>query len=707
MAPMIEQIDRRRFIAGITGSLIGLSVFPTQAEANSATPTALTPLTGDSKRPRHSNINVSVGDFYKDHKFINCAKAGSRIIRDIQSGGGGTSEWYQDINADHYPTESQVGVTFYVNLNGQTTYIVKWRGMGAVTGSSMGSKQNAAKGIWTGGGADGRIVENGRFAFAGGNSQNSFSVRGPTITDLVICRADEEAVADAGHIFRQQYIDLIKSYDGVLRFSVGPDYTNRNVLVNWSDRPQTTLMTYNGGRYYLGKKLGHLMGNGAYNSPGYAGMPGNYTSGETVHFSVAQDSSLASCTLDVGARGPKPVVNEYLLALDTAGSNAATRLLAGANYTATYDATLGCWIFTPQYPTVGHPLEVMIAECNATGCPGWFSIPFNASDDYVKKYGQLFCDTYKHDTLYVEYANEVWNYAYGFPMTARAARYGSSFFGLSGGNNANISGWYGYRFRQIADILRNVFAVNGQSAKLKMIFSSQGASGDSVSSLQTVIENTRFQNKSVPALSGTSAPITRADVVSYALYYAGQTTKSSDAGWSMIADKVKGPLKIAVDQFMSGNAKEIATAFVWMTDDFLTSEVSIVNGRFTNWNALASRYNKEVRLYECNHQILAPSAAWCMSNLGDASYGNTPTTAGKIQQFLNAFLASANYEGVVLKYLQDFYTLSQSAGFSLFGFATPQPWLVFPKSSQPDTSGDSFNAPFGNWRANAAWNKSH
>jgi hypothetical protein len=49
----------------------------------------------------------------------------------------------------------------------------------------MGPKANASKSIGNGGGADGKIVENGRFTFRGGNSQNSFSVRGSTISEAV------------------------------------------------------------------------------------------------------------------------------------------------------------------------------------------------------------------------------------------------------------------------------------------------------------------------------------------------------------------------------------------------------------------------------------------------------------------------------------------------------------------------------------------
>ncbi|MCK1642985.1 hypothetical protein IVA95_36860 [Bradyrhizobium sp. 157] len=699
---MADEINRRQLVLGFAAGL----ATATTAAPGSAAPLAA-PLAAPRRRSQRSNINLSIGEIFRDHKFINCAKSGSRIVRDTQSGGGGTPEWYQNINADHYPTEGQVGVAFYANLNGETTYVIRWRGRGAVTGASLGYKKNAPKGIWTGGGADGKIVENGRFTCLGGSGLNGFYVKGPSISDLVICRADEEALLDEGQIFRSQYLDLIRDYAGILRFSVGPDCTNRNALTNWTDRPLASLMTYNGGRYYPNKKLGQLSGNGAYKAPAYTGMPVTYSHGEIVHFSVAQDSSSANCTLDVGGRGPKPIVNEYLRPLEVAGANAATRLLAAGNYSATYDANLAAWIYTPQFVTTGHPLEIMIAECAATRCPGWFSIPFNASDDYAKRWGQTICDTYKQDVIYVEYANEIWNNAYGFPMTGRAMRYGANVLGLPASNNAHLSGWYAFRFRQIAEILRNVFALNGQSSKLKMVLAGQGVNGETVTALQAAVENARFQNEALPSLSGTNAAIASADVVSYGLYYSSPSTRAHDAAWSGIVDKVKGPLKKAVDQFLSGDAKLISLSFSWMAQDFLATEAIVVNARFKNWNDLAAKYNKEVRLYECNHEIVAPSATWCATNLGDSSYGNTPSSAGKIQQFLNAFFDSSDYENVVSKYLQDFYSFSQSAGFSLFGVATPEPWLTFPKSAPGDPTGDVFKKPFANWRANATWNKSH
>jgi hypothetical protein len=691
---MRKEISRRKVLQGFaTATAFAALLSDERAQAELPTPGQPT------LKGKKSNINVSCGDYYKDHKFINCAKAGSRIV----GRGAGLPDWYLNINTDHYPTESVVGVTFYTYLHGNGTYVIKWRGSGAVTGVSIGAQRNAAKGIWTGGGADGRVVTNGRFLCTGGNGNSVFYVKGPTISNLVICRLEDEDAHDAGQIFRTDYLNLLKSFNGILRFSVSADAANRNVLADWADRPQTSLMTYNGGRYYPNKKVGRAQGTNDYTTAAYAGMPAAYMQGEIIHFTVANENTATSCTLNVGGRGAKPLVNEYLAQPVATGANPATRLLITRNYTAVYDAVLDSWLFNEQYPIIGQPLEIMIAECNAAGCPGWFSIPFYASDDYVKKCAQLFCDSYKPSVLYFEYVNEIWNYAFGFPMTIRAAKYGVKKLGLSGGNNADLSGWYGYRFTQIAELVRSVFAANGQAAKVKMVYAGQGAQGDDATSLQIVVENSRFQNKAMAALSGANAPISRADVVSYAIYYGGMSTAASDKGWTAIAATVRGPLKTAVDQYMSGDPKLVAAAFAWMKNDFLQKEAKSLAGRFKNWNVLAAKYNKEVRLYEANHEVTPPSAAWCTSNLGDASYGDA-STPGKIHQFLMAFYNSSAYQEVVTAYLSDFYALSQSAGFSLFGFCTPDPWSTFPKDLQSDVTGTSFMPPLANWRAHVAWN---
>lgn len=67
----------------------------------------------------------------------------------------------------------------------------------------------------------------------------------------------------------------------------------------------------------------------------------------------------------------------------------------------------------------GVAIEHMVALANATGADPWFLMPYNADGDYVRRFA-----SYVHDhldprrTVYVEYGNEVWNYA--FPVAKQA-----------------------------------------------------------------------------------------------------------------------------------------------------------------------------------------------------------------------------------------------------------------------------------------------
>ena len=63
-----------------------------------------------------------------------------------------------------------------------------------------------------------------------------------------------------------------------------------------------------------------------------------------------------------------------------------------------------------KYGSRGAPVELMVALANQVKADPWFSMPYKASDDYVRQFGE-----YVHKHLdpdlkaYIEYSNEVWN----------------------------------------------------------------------------------------------------------------------------------------------------------------------------------------------------------------------------------------------------------------------------------------------------------
>jgi hypothetical protein len=452
-----------------------------------------------------------------------------------------------------------------------------------------------------------------------------FTVKGTTVSNLVICLVSEEARIDTGKTLAQAYTTKMQTYGGVLRFSTGPNMTNTVMQCNWADRPKTTQITY-GGRFFAGKKCGANSGTqnaivlGAPSNPSF---PASATHGTIIHFHCAAANTSTSVTLQVGTWAAKSYTNAY----NPSTASLPAGLTLNTN-TAIFDATLDKWVACPGvgafgnnwYGLIGHPWEALIAECNEVGSPGWFSIPFWASDDYVTQLATLISNTYQPSTVYFEYVNEIWNTAFGFPFTNIAATYGNLTFGLGVGNGANYSGWYGYRMRQINALVKAVLG-----GKAKTLLMSQGASGDDPATLTNVVQNTRFQQAGVPALAGANAPINNCDEIGYAYYFSSASTAFTDTNYNKFGLPGAPNLRTMVDQWLAGNTN---TAFSSMRDDFLTN----VNGgganRFSNWNGLAASppalaSPKPVRLYEMNWEVGPPSAAWCGAGASCILYANS------------------------------------------------------------------------------------
>ncbi|MEG3125909.1 hypothetical protein U1738_18520, partial [Sphingomonas sp. GB1N7] len=73
------------------------------------------------------------------------------------------------------------------------------------------------------------------------------------------------------------------------------------------------------------------------------------------------------------------------------------------------------------YVTADQPLEDQIEIANAAGADAWFTVPWNADDDYVRRMATLIRDTLK-GKAYFETGNEVWNW--GFKVTTQALNEG-------------------------------------------------------------------------------------------------------------------------------------------------------------------------------------------------------------------------------------------------------------------------------------------
>lgn len=651
-----------------------------------------------------SNLNINQGEIYREHRYINVCSSGQRLV----PGAGAATDFYTTgLTDDGYPTETTFGVAFTAYFPGDGTYIVKWLGSGSVTGASISNKVDSSRGSWTGGGASGSVVTNGRFTCTVASTSSVMTVKGTTINSLVICRQDEEDAYDAGQRIRDDYIELINEFNpAAIRF-MDAQAMNTSMLTHWDDRPSLSKITYRSiGAFKNAKVVGEATGTNTYSATGYDDMPGSWTHGEHFIWHAENSNDSATCTIDLGSRGAKTVHFSFGLAPITTGTNSTVRIIAGANYVGHYDSVADKVYIKPLYnDSWGDPLETLVEICNETSKPGWFCIPFYATDDFVESFADYLVANYTPSLIYFEYVNEIWNTAAGFEMTHRATTHGQTVFGLGTGNNAAMSGWYGYRFRQIMEIIRGVFTTAGQASKVKGIIAGQGSNGGSLATLRTLFEDHRIQNETVPELTGANAPYLQADYFSYALYYAGTTLKWTDAQYTAVADIT--PLTDAVDDYLSEDPALIEAAFDWAADDILdlTLPHTEANARFDNWNTIAAEYSKGIVVYESNQEVDAPSTAWATAApISDASYGGQ---SGKINQFLVAFWASHQYHVAVRRILDAFYAYSQSEQYSLFGMCTTNPWLAFKKRSpltETTLGGDTTQDAYQNWHAHAKKN---
>ena len=121
----------------------------------------------------------------------------------------------------------------------------------------------------------------------------------------------------------------------------------------------------------------------------------------------------------------------------------------------------------------GVPVEVMIELAKAANADAWFTMPWNADDDYVTRFATLVRNTFPRDRkVYVELSNEVWNG--GYPVMRQAQSEGVA-EGLD--DNEGTYGQAMYRYaektRQVMQIWTDVF--RGQTNRIVRVVSAQNA----------------------------------------------------------------------------------------------------------------------------------------------------------------------------------------------------------------------------------------
>lgn len=678
---------------------------------------------------QQSVLNLTSGEPQFEYNFINLLKRSQRI-----NGGRPTNDPLD------YPTDS-VDYNFTMYFPETGTYVCRWLGSGKLdpggasrTNSTVyvGGPLNGqtVPGGYTGGGAVAGVVTNGRFTFTKTAGSSYFAViQGPTISDAVVCLADEEYLLDQAtpQLCRPDWIQHIADFTPKCHRFMDMQFTNTSVAgYLWSDMPSADRLTYSANICPFDKKTGSITGTDNYVSASYTGMPVAYTHGEVWWGTIANTNTSATMTIDSGGRGAKTLQSGMFPGGETtSGTDWTARPGTTRDYAFVYNAYTDKVYFFFECAPMGYPIPVLVQMCNETSTPGYFCIPFFASDAWITSFSDYLVANYEPSLVYIEFCNEIWNSATGFLNNARAKAAGLSLMGLTGGNNADYKGYQGLRTRQIAEIMRPIFATAGQSAKLQIGLGVQISVGSSVANLQTQIEDLLFQNTSTatsgtlgtPAtnLSGANAPILDVDFIAPGLYWYGSRCPWLDASWTTEYDNPPGGVTgiddvlAAADNFALGTVAGKKLAFDFMYDQHTGTgsryaNVIVDDGTswLRNWNALAVEHDKSIIMYECSHEMDAPSTSWCTGKSISTTYGGR---GGKIDLMFQGYKNSQQFERVEALFMNFFYSLSKSEAWSAYAMGIAPPWSWFPLQTTTSTlGGDTTQAGFGNWRAHCKRN---
>ncbi|MFL6721573.1 MAG: hypothetical protein ACJ8FT_07195 [Sphingomonas sp.] len=121
----------------------------------------------------------------------------------------------------------------------------------------------------------------------------------------------------------------------------------------------------------------------------------------------------------------------------------------------------------------GVPIEVMVDLANQTNADPWFTIPWNADNDYITRMA-----TYVRDNLapgrraYVEVSNEVWNYGYPVATQAHDEAIAEGLVSAEDPTKAGSNGErYAEKTKQVMTIWSNVFS--GQMSRVVRVMATQ------------------------------------------------------------------------------------------------------------------------------------------------------------------------------------------------------------------------------------------
>ncbi|MGF1514456.1 MAG: hypothetical protein ACFB5Z_12295 [Elainellaceae cyanobacterium] len=179
----------------------------------------------------------------------------------------------------------------------------------------------------------------------------------------------------------------------------------------------------------------------------------------------------------------------------------------------------------------GVPVEVMVELANETGIDPWFTLPHQATDDYVRNFAQYVKANLNPDLkVYVEFSNEVWNGQ--FEQAQYAREQGKRAFS-SGSDYEKAQKWFGQRTGQITQIWDDVFG--GNKGRVVGVLGAQAANPNTAEKALEALQST---GKSYQALG--------IDAIAIAPYFGGYIGspkhQSQLQSWTRDADGGLGKL---------------------------------------------------------------------------------------------------------------------------------------------------------------------
>ncbi|MEB3281932.1 MAG: hypothetical protein VKK42_23720 [Lyngbya sp.] len=159
----------------------------------------------------------------------------------------------------------------------------------------------------------------------------------------------------------------------------------------------------------------------------------------------------------------------------------------------------------------GVPVEILVELANETGIDPWFTLPHEATDEYVRNFAEYVKDNLDPNlNVYVEFSNEVWNYM--FSQANYVLDQGKQEFAdLNIGDGQKARYWFGKRTSEITQIWDDVFA-NEKERVIGVLGAQAGNSWTAAKSLE-YIEST--------GLSEEQAGIDAIAIAPYFGYYIG------------------------------------------------------------------------------------------------------------------------------------------------------------------------------------------